>query len=271
MSYTEVGFTKTSPHVNDILIAMLQEINYDGFREENDELKAYIASELFNRENIQQLAGRFDVNYSVSELPDTNWNAVWESGFNPVTVEDFCAIRADFHPPFENFKHEIIITPKMSFGTGHHPTTYLMIQQMKNIDFENKRTLDFGTGTGILAILAKKMGSSRVVAIDNDNRSIENAEENIRKNHSSLIEIIKGDTPPPPGQIFDIILANITRNVILENIPLFATALTDKGMLLLSGLLSDDESYILNHAVDHGFTLVEKTKRNNWMCMKFRK
>ncbi|MBA4168760.1 MAG: 50S ribosomal protein L11 methyltransferase, partial [Chitinophagaceae bacterium] len=154
MAYMEVQFTGTTDETNSILIAILDESDYEGFEEEPGTLKAFIPQHIFRIKIIEDIANRFQLQHSIKELADTNWNNMWESNFQPVEVDDFCGIRAGFHQPFKKVRHEIIITPKMSFGTGHHATTFMMIHQMKDIDFDGKKVMDFGTGTGVLAILA---------------------------------------------------------------------------------------------------------------------
>jgi ribosomal protein L11 methyltransferase len=185
-----------------------------------------------------------------------------------VIVDDFVAIRADFHEPVRGVEHEIIVTPKMSFGTGHHATTYMMIQQMRQIDFTGKRVFDFGTGTGILAILAEKMGAKKIVAVDNDDWSIENAGENIQRNNCSLIELRKANDPGMDSS-FDIILANINKNVILENFPTIINQLAEGGVLLLSGLLKEDEYDIFRKSIEYSLQLIQTTVRDNWLALRF--
>src|SRR5687768_4358010 len=162
-NYIEASITVTSQIQKDILIAELSEMGFEGFEEERTTLKAFIPFDDFNQENFSRLMQTAGTTYSTAVIEEQNWNAIWESGFEPVIVKNFCAVRADFHPPVSGVRHEIIITPKMSFGTGHHATTYMMIEQMEAIDFRNKSVFDFGTGTGVLAILAERCGASTVV------------------------------------------------------------------------------------------------------------
>src|SRR5687767_8421631 len=169
----------------EILISELNELGATGFEQTDTHLLAYFEEDNFKSYDVNELLK--DYSFHLTTLPNQNWNSLWESNFEPVVVDDFCAIRADFHQPIKKVKHEIIITPKMSFGTGHHATTYMMMQQMRDIDFINKTVFDFGTGTGILAILAKKLGSSSVTAIDVDEWSIKNAEENFHWNNTDGI------------------------------------------------------------------------------------
>jgi ribosomal protein L11 methyltransferase len=267
MAYIEIKFNNLSKEIIEILIATLSDLNYEGFEEDENVLKAFISKPLFNKEQLNKIAAQFQLKYTSAELPDTNWNKEWESNFQPVVIENFCAVRADFHAPINNVQYEIIITPKMSFGTGHHATTYMMMQQMQQIDFTNKHVMDFGTGTGVLAILAKKLNAGFVIAIDNDEWSIENAKENFIRNSVDDIDL-KLANHPVANRVCDIILANITRNVILENFSLLNQYLNNNGVLLLSGLLSEDETSITTLASTFNFILDKKLKRENWISLK---
>jgi ribosomal protein L11 methyltransferase len=267
MAYIEIKFNNLSKETSEILIATLSDLNFEGFEEETNTLKAFIEKSLFNKEELAETAKQFKLTYTTFELPDTNWNKEWESNFKPVVIENFCAVRADFHAAIKNAQHEIIITPKMSFGTGHHATTYMMIQQMQQIDFRKKHVMDFGTGTGVLAILAKKLGADSVVAIDNDEWSIENAKENFIRNNVENIDLRLANHPVA-NKVCDIIFANITRNVIQENFSLFNQYLHNNGILLLSGLLNEDESLITSLASAFNFVLDKKLQRENWISIK---
>ncbi|MFT4153908.1 50S ribosomal protein L11 methyltransferase [Parafilimonas sp.] len=269
MNYLEISFESIPEEKKEILIALLSEMHFEGFEEQPACLKAFISKNLFDEEMLQQLTAKMQLDYATSELPDVNWNSVWESNFQPVVIGN-CALRASFHQPIKNIQYEIVITPKMSFGTGHHATTFMMIQQMQAIDFNHTTVLDFGTGTGVLAILAHKLGAAKVVAIDNDSFSIENAAENFSNNHINDIELKMADNAKAQGS-FDIILANITRNIIQENFRLFNLQLTEGGLLLLSGLLKEDEKSITVTAVNSGFQLKHKLEKGNWICLLFTK
>ena len=177
--YIEISIQTTE--LQEVLIALLAEIGYEGFEEEEGLLKAFIKEGAFDRGALETLLADYGLEYVEQRIEDRNWNAEWEANFQPVVVDGFCAIRAHFHPPMPEMEHELVITPKMSFGTGHHATTYMMLQAMRGIDLRGKRVLDFGTGTGVLAILAERLGAAEVVAIDNDDWSIENAQENAAK------------------------------------------------------------------------------------------
>ncbi len=249
-----------------LLIAELTSIGFDAFEEKDNELDAFIKEENFEENDLQDLLSHYKIDYKKTLIKHQNWNALWESNFPPVAVEDFCFIKAHFHPSIPGMKHEIVITPKMSFGTGHHATTYMMVAQMKNLDFSNKSVADFGTGTGILAILAEKLGAKSVWAIDNDDWSIENALENIEKNNCSNIILEKAEKFGN-GQLFDVILANINKNVILDNAHLLAEAMKTGSQLLLSGLMPDDEAEILKVMEQYNIFKIKTLLKNNWISI----
>jgi ribosomal protein L11 methyltransferase len=198
----------------------------------------------------------------------TNWNQLWESNFQPVVVDDFAGIRASFHEPIKGVRYEIVITPKMSFGTGHHATTCLMIRQMCEIIFSGKTVMDFGTGTGILSILAEKMGAASIIAIDNDEWSITNATENLEKNICSKIKVEKADSAAGEKS-YDIILANINKNVIIDNLSTLVKQLEPGGILVLSGLLASDEAAILYETGKLLLIPGKKMLENGWISLRF--
>ncbi|MFM8711055.1 MAG: 50S ribosomal protein L11 methyltransferase, partial [Sphingomonadales bacterium] len=181
-SYTEITFSSVTPAQTDALIALLGEAGYEGFEEREHSLHAYLPTQQFDPAELAAIVETFTLSYTVKEIQPTNWNAAWESNFEPVTIGSFLHIRASFHPACNNTQHEIVITPKMSFGTGHHATTQLMAAEMSRLNLEGQTVFDFGTGTGILAIVAAKLGASQIVAIDNDPWSIENAIVNASAN-----------------------------------------------------------------------------------------
>ncbi|MCW3120367.1 MAG: ribosomal protein methyltransferase [Chitinophagaceae bacterium] len=266
--YIQLSFRNIQPEPRDILIARLSEHGFEGFEETENGLHAFIAEENYNDSLLQQLKADHQLDFVKTILPAENWNRQWESNFNPVIIDDFVAVRAAFHEPITNVEHEIVITPKMSFGTGHHATTRMMMRQMKETDFKGKTVFDFGTGTGILAILAEKLGAHHITAIDNDDWSIENALENIQRNNSVLIDLKKSATIPNAGG-FDIILANITKNIILENFSLIIRQLNKNGILLLSGLLAEDQDEILNYSTRDSLKFIKKLQEGNWLCISF--
>lgn len=266
----QITIEVSNTSVMEELIAELSAINFDGFEEKESELLAFIDEQNFEEEVLSEILSRYKLSYAKEIIEERNWNAYWESNFEPVIVEDFCVIRADFHEAVADSKYEIIITPKMSFGTGHHATTYMMIREMGRIDFEGKVVADFGTGTGVLAILAEKLGSKKVVAIDYDDWSIENSKENIEKNNCINISLEKADEFKPQTK-FNVILANINKNVILANADGLLFGLNSTGKLLLSGLLKDDEEDILSVFTNKGLTHIYTVERNNWICILLEK
>lgn len=251
-----------------MLIAQLSEMNFEGFEETETRLKAFIPLTEYNETAVEETAKHHQLSFNKTIIEETNWNQLWESNFDPVIVDDFVAVRADFHEPVKGVEHEIIVTPKMSFGTGHHATTYMMMQQMRQIDFSNKTVFDFGTGTGILAILAEKLGAKKVLAIDNDDWSIENALENTSRNNCSAISLEKADSADVDNS-FDIILANINKHVILDNFPMLVRQLASGGILLLSGLLPEDQDDIFHRNDEYSLQLIQTDVRANWLCIKY--
>ncbi|HEY6505632.1 MAG TPA: 50S ribosomal protein L11 methyltransferase [Chitinophagaceae bacterium] len=266
--YIQIEFQHTTTEQLSILIAQLNEMGFEGFEETETGLKAFIPLIDYDEPALNKITSKQKVIFNKTIIEETNWNQVWESNFDPVIVDDFVAVRAGFHEPIKGVEHEIIITPKMSFGTGHHATTYMMIQQMRLIDFRNKTVLDFGTGTGVLAILAEKLGAKKIVAIDNDDWSNENARENISRNNCSLIDLKKATTADVDNS-FDIILANINKNVILDNFPTLVKELLSGGILLLSGLLPEDKDDIFHRNSEYSLQLKQTAVRANWLCIKF--
>lgn len=265
-NYLQITFRPIPSSKAELLIAQLHEANFEGFEEEDDTLKAYVREEVIDLEELNAIADAHDVTYGMSTIEETNWNAVWESNFDPVIVDDFVAVRADFHAPITSVEKEIVITPKMSFGTGHHATTFMMMQQMRELDFRGKSVFDFGTGTGVLAILAVKQGAAEVIAVDNDDWSITNAQENVDNNDAGIIQVLKADSAAGEGS-FDIILANINKNVILDNMVDLKAHLKQGGTLLLSGLLVTDEADIMDACGKYGLIFVSRKERHNWLCI----
>lgn len=255
---------KARTEEQDILISELEDLS-TGFEQTEDELIAYFDELKFESYEVHKILEHFE--FQIETIKEKNWNEVWEQNFNPIHIEDFCGIRAEFHQPIQDVKYELVITPKMSFGTGHHATTYMMIHQMRNIDFADKTVLDFGTGTGVLAILAEKMEASKILAIDNDKWSIENAKENIEKNNCNKIELEL--TSKLPEEQFDIILANINKNVLLENIKSLKDCLSANGFLIMSGLLTTDEEDISQASRSAGLQLKNKTVKDNWISLLY--
>lgn len=268
--HTQVRFNNLTAEKTEELIALLSELGFDGFEERDNDLLAYIPQTDALDFDWALLSETWNLDFEKQDLEERNWNAEWESNFKPVFVEDFLCIRADFHPPATGVQLELLITPKMSFGTGHHATTWLTTLAMRDLHWsdEVKSVFDFGTGTGVLAILAEKLGADEVEAIDNDSWSIENAKENLERNKCSRVTIALADRVDPIGKKFDLILANINKHIILENLPALASRLQKNGVLLLSGLLSTDEADISLAASIQGLAVISRMERDNWLCLR---
>lgn len=258
---------------NEILMAELIEIGFDSFTEEHDGILAYIQKEQFKEEDLKNLHllnnPEIEISYEYSEMPNINWNEEWEKNFEPINVADKVYIRAEFHESKPGL-HELVIQPKMSFGTGHHPTTHLMIQQMLEMDFSGKTVLDMGCGTSVLAIFAKQKGAEKVVAIDIDEWSVENSKENAERN-SVQLEISQGTAENLGSENYDIILANINRNILISDIPTYVSVLNKGGKLLLSGLCFFDVDDILEVCNEQNLTLKNKQQREEWMSLLLEK
>lgn len=258
---------------NEILMAELIEIGFDSFTEEYDGILAYIPKHLFQEKELVEINllqnPDLKISYTFEEMPNINWNEEWEKNFSPINVEDQVSIRAEFHEN-QNLAHEIIIQPKMSFGTGHHATTYLMIQQMLDMDLKNKTVLDMGCGTSVLAIFAKQQGAGKTVAIDIDEWSVENSVENAARNNVEL-EISQGTAGNLGSENFDIILANINRNILISDIPTYVSVLNSGGQLLLSGLCFFDVDDILEVCTEQKLILEKKIQREEWVSLLLKK
>jgi ribosomal protein L11 methyltransferase len=267
-TYLQFAFAIESEDQKDILIAELSNIGFDGFEEKENKLIAFIESNDFNEDEFNEIVAQRKISFSKETIKEQNWNQLWEKNFEPVVIKNAVAIRADFHQPITIVQHEIVITPKMSFGTGHHATTYLMLEQMHSIDFFDKSVLDYGTGTGVLAIYAEKLGAASVVAIDNDEWSINNSRENIQKNNCTKINLILADKPIT-GKVYNVVLANINKNIIADNFKHIHASLDKNATLLLSGLLSEDEADMLQLASMFHIHHIQTYHRDKWICMKF--
>jgi ribosomal protein L11 methyltransferase len=265
--YIEVIFPVSLQAEKDALVAQLYIRGFEGFEEEKNCLKAFIRGEDFDEQELASFSGEHGLTFTRSRIENKNWNAEWESAFQPVVIDAFCAVRAAFHPPVPGVTWDIIITPKMSFGTGHHATTWMMVKAMAGIDFNNRPVFDFGTGTGVLAILAEKLGAREIVAIDNDDNSIENAAENLAANSCARCRLFKSADLNGIGH-FDIILANINRNTILQNLVYIEQHLSTGGVVLLSGLLNDDQPQVIEEAGKHRLTLTRRLEKDGWICLE---
>ncbi|MGL6037283.1 MAG: 50S ribosomal protein L11 methyltransferase [Soonwooa sp.] len=273
-SYLEFTF-KINPVQpwSEILMAELIGIGFDSFTEEHDGILAYIQEDLYKEENLKALnllnSPDVETSYEYRQMPNINWNEEWEKNFTPINIDDKVLIRAEFHES-QNLPYEIIIQPKMSFGTGHHATTHLMIQQMYDMNFDGKKVLDMGCGTSVLAIFAKQRGAGETLAIDIDEWSVENSHENAERNKVDL-KIELGTAENLGKEKFDVILANINRNILISDIPTYVKNLNDNGELLLSGLCFFDVDDILEICKAENLTLVRQLQREEWVSLLLRK
>lgn len=258
---------------SEILMAELINVGFDSFTEESDGILAYIPKEDFDENQLKALwlfsHDEVSISYSYQEMPNINWNEEWEKNFSPINVENKVLIRAEFHET-QNTPYEVIIQPKMSFGTGHHATTYLMIQQMLEMDFTDKKVLDMGCGTSILGIFAKLKGAGDTLGIDIDEWSVENSKENIVRNNVN-IRIEHGTAENLGKENFDIILANINRNILISDIPTYVSVLNNGGQLLLSGLCFFDVEDILEVCTAQNLVLKNKVQREEWVSLLLEK
>jgi ribosomal protein L11 methyltransferase len=259
-------YLESSPEAESVL-AFLADAGFDGMEELTDRLIAYRIDDDWDRSEVNAYLTEQGHRYSYERLDKTNWNQLWESNFEPVQVDDFVGMRANFHPPFLQVQHELVITPKMSFGTGHHSTTRLMIQAMRDQVVPGSSVLDFGTGTGVLAILAKKMGAGRVVGIDIEDWSVENAKENAQENGVEEIAFHCADRIIDPGP-FDLVLANINRNILLDHLSAMQTALAPSGTLILSGIVEEDLSVMDQAGLELGLKRTNCTREKGWISIQ---
>ena len=274
MNYIQYTFTVSPPEPgSDILIAMLAELEFESFSITDTGFEAYVQSSFEDEVLVKEIAfDDFSFSYIRKEIPKVNWNEEWEKNFNPVFVDDLVCIRAHFHPKVETIKHDIVITPKMSFGTGHHDTTWLVSKTMFELDFNNTSVLDMGCGTGILAILAKQLGAKTLLGIDIDEWSIENSIENADINNATDIVFKKGDASLlPTNPTFDVILANINKNVLKKDLPAYFECLTNGGYLMLSGFFTIDIEELTQLATSIGFTVVSQYSKNEWAVIRLKK
>ncbi len=277
MKYIEVDFAVQPLEIgSDILIAQLAEIGFESFVETEIGAKAYIQEQFFEINNISKLEillnKNFTITYKISNIEDQNWNQLWESNYEPVNIDDKCIIKAPFHKQKFDAKYQIIIEPKMSFGTAHHETTASVIRLMFEIEFNNKVVLDMGSGTGVLAILSSMLGAKKVVSIDNDSWAFENHLENNLANNISNVDVILGDANNIPNIEFDIIVANINRNILLNDIRSYSKVLKNNGIIVFSGFYQGhDLEMIVAESKKYDLTLITNIVENNWTAAKFKK
>jgi len=270
MNYKELDFLEPDAEKREILVAYLGDIGFETFEESEEGLKAYIPENNFDNNTFEEeVVGKFQsLSYAVSTIQQQNWNEVWEKNFEPIQVGEVY-IRAPFHPQKAGVKYELVIEPKMSFGTGHHSTTSLMIMEMLKTGFRDRTVLDMGCGTSLLAILASKLGAKNILAIDIDDWAVENSIENCTRNHVSNIEVQKGDAALLKDKRFDVILANINRNVLLADMGSYASSLNPGGQILLSGFYEGDVEVIRKCAEQNGLIFSGTDALNQWSVMCF--
>ena len=258
----------------EMLIAQLGHIGFESFVENENGVVAYIQKKEWNSNKVEDLyllnSNEFDITFKHSEIEQTNWNKEWEKNFNPIQVNGQVSIRAPFHEnPSLNF--DIVIEPKMSFGTGHHETTHMMVQHLLALDLKNKKVLDMGCGTGILAIFAEMKGAQPTDAIDIDSWCYENSLENVQRNGCKHITVLEGDSSLLKGREYDVVIANINRNILLSDMKIYTDCLSENGVLLLSGFYKDDILIIENEVIKYGLVLDKMIQKNNWVALKYMK
>ncbi len=258
----------------EIVIEELAEIGFESFVENEDGLLAYIQKPLFNENAVKGIDSFSNpackLSYAIKEIPDQNWNAVWESAYDPILVEDCCFIHAPFHQPNPDVKYNILIEPKMSFGTGHHATTYTMLSYLNEEDLTGKDVLDMGCGTAVLAIFSVMKGAAKAEAIDNDEWAYANSIENVVRNKKEeFIRVRLGDASLLKDKEFDVIIANINRNILLNDMHIYAQSLRKNGVLLMSGFYEPDMDVIRKEAEKHGLIFSSYKEKNHWAGTRF--
>ena len=271
--YIEYNFTFSPKEpISEILIAELGNVGFESFVETENGVTAYIQKTDWSAEILADVfvlnSDEFSIEYNLNEVPQTNWNAEWEKNFEPIQVDDLVSIRAPFHEN-PNLKYDIVIEPKMSFGTGHHETTHMMVQHLLQLDLENKKVLDMGCGTGILAIFAEMKGAKPLDAIDIDNWCYENSIENVTRNNCENISVYEGDATLLVDKKYDVIIANINRNILLMDMKVYTNCLEEGGILLLSGFYEQDIPVIDAEVSKYGLKLEKFIQRNNWVALKY--
>ncbi|MFZ4548757.1 MAG: 50S ribosomal protein L11 methyltransferase [Bacteroidales bacterium] len=275
MEYIELTCHTTSGvHTSELLMDALGDVGFDSFTENEDgTISAYIQSVLFTHELETRLKSSdftsLLASFGIKKIADQNWNAIWESQYEPVLIDSICMVRAPFHEKVAGVEFDIVIMPKMSFGTAHHETTKQMIQYMLSLQLKGKSLLDMGSGTAVLAILARMKGAGPVSAIDNDEWAYNNALENVQSNNFPEIEVLLGDCALLNGKKYDVIFANINRNILLNDIPAYRQSLNEGGKLFVSGFYSEDLPIIESKANEVGLTFMSNRVENNWIAACF--
>ena len=273
MDYIEVSITNFSGFDPEIVMAQLAELGFESFTETEPGIQGFIREDMYREipvgAYLKQVCDEHGLQCSFRTIAAQNWNAIWESEYEPVVIAGKCRVRAPFHAPSDGMPYEIVIEPRMSFGTAHHETTSLMLDLLMTEEVKGKRVLDMGCGTGVLAILASKMQAAEVVAIDNDDWAYSNALDNMEKNDAPAVTVIRGEAGAIPRPGYDLIIANINRNVLLNDIPVYAGFLMEPGVLLMSGFYEQDLDQIRAAAENAGLRYANHKSDNNWVGAKF--
>lgn len=274
MNYIEYNFKINPPQPgSELLIAELGYAGFESFVEYEEGVMAYIQKNEWHPNILDDIyvlgSKEFEIDYSFSEIEQVNWNTEWEKNFDPIEIDGKCTVRAPFHPK-KDFQYDIVIEPKMSFGTGHHETTHMMMQFIMGNELEGKRVLDMGCGTAVLAILAEMRGATEIDAIDIDEWCYENSMENIQRNNCKNISVFLGDASLLDGKEYDVIIANINRNILLNDMERYRNCLREGGEIYLSGFYAEDLPIIREHCNKLGFDFVENKERNKWVAAKFK-
>lgn len=275
MNYIEYDFSISPKEIGgEILIAELGEVGFESFVETEKGISAYIQKKDWKENILEEIYilknPDFSISFQKKEIEQVNWNQEWEKNFNPIVVENICSVRATFHPK-TNCPYEIVIDPKMSFGTGHHETTYMMLQHLLKTNLDNKKTLDMGCGTGILAIMAAYKGATQIDAIDIDPWCVENSQENIQRNNVAFINVLLGDAELLKNKKYDFIIANINRNILLNDLPIYVLAMNPNAEIVLSGFYKEDLEIIDKKCLELGLVQQEIIERNNWISVRYKK
>ncbi|MFO8086820.1 MAG: 50S ribosomal protein L11 methyltransferase [Bacteroidales bacterium] len=272
MDSIEVKFVLNPDHsINRQLLSYeLTKLGYDAFWEEDSTFNAYISSGQFNLEDLKELQNELpeiELSFSYTSIKEQNWNALWESHFEPAIINDQLIVRAPFHTTPRHINYDIIIEPRMAFGTAHHETTAMILDMMCSMDLSGKQVLDMGSGTGVLSIMAAMKNAADIIAVDNDEWAVRNTEENIKRNQVKA-KVMEGDVDMLKESAFDLILANINKNTLLEHIPFYKQMLKPHGQLIISGFYSEDLDSIQQRAQQYGIHLQHYNSKNNWIAAR---
>ena len=275
MDLKYIGYTfEVSPKEpgTEILIAQLGFAGFESFVENENGVTAYIQEGEWNDQLLKDIqilnSDEFEISYVEEVIAQTNWNSEWEKNFNPIQVDDLVSIRAPFHEN-PDLKYDIVIEPKMSFGTGHHETTHMMVQQLLELDLTNKKVLDIGCWTGILAIFSEMKGAGPIDAIDIDNWCYLNSIENVERNNCKTISVFEGDASLLNNKSYDVIIANINRNILLNDMQIYMSCLNENGVILFSGFYKEDIPIIDAEVSKYGLIMDKTFERNNWVSLKY--